>query len=242
MSSATSFNCKEKYQNNLPQIPCGPYFRDVNLSLSFQDFATYKISSLERSYIWQPHLGPDVGIKLNLVDQEAILCPEDKTAVLDPSESRYLTGTGERGRVSRVKDEKPAWLRNTTYLDNDLFGSGPRKGVSPRQKKFEMADNIKAQISTSFSAVEETLAMLQKKTGRKLLWSSSVLPDFSMWGNSLTVGFFEDRVVGEVSVMEDAEDAKDDTKADVMRRRFSFSFQIINYTMYYLPICYFSAS
>ena len=36
----------------------------------------YKISTLEKSFIWQPNFGLDMGINLDLVDQESILVQE----------------------------------------------------------------------------------------------------------------------------------------------------------------------
>jgi len=56
-------------------------------------YATYQISSLEKSCIWQPHYGPELGLKLDLVDQESILPTDTNNAknVIDVNEIRYLT-------------------------------------------------------------------------------------------------------------------------------------------------------
>ena len=75
-SDASEFICQPQFHNSLPNAPCGPYFKQVDLLHPYADFATYRASSLEKNYVWQPHFPPDLGIRLNLVDQESILNPD----------------------------------------------------------------------------------------------------------------------------------------------------------------------
>lgn len=67
--SKSDFICLPQFHNNLPNAPCGPYLKNIELLNPYSDFSLYKTSSLEKNHIWQPHFGPDLGLRLDLVDQ-----------------------------------------------------------------------------------------------------------------------------------------------------------------------------
>ena len=85
-------------------------------------YATYQVSTLEKSCIWQPHYGPELGLKLELADQESVL-PSDVSNgknVIDANEIRYLSESRVRAN-KRHYDEQPWWLRHTTSnLSTDI--------------------------------------------------------------------------------------------------------------------------
>lgn len=120
----SDFVTHPEFLNTLPSVPCGPYFVNTTFAPSpFEKYATYKPSTLEKAYIWQPHL-VNAGVKLDLVDSESVLIPS-KVPPLHPLDAKYLhltDKTSVRNKKRRVSaDEKPWWLRNTVYLENNLY-------------------------------------------------------------------------------------------------------------------------
>ena len=198
----SDFICLPQFHNSLPNAPSGPYLKSIELSHRYQDFSQYKTSSLERNYIWQPHFGPDLGLRLDLVDQEAILNPvhvrnEDS---IDASEMRLLKGDApERGRGKlRSIDggEKPWWLRNTTYLENNLYSSVVQTKTDFKRQRVGAAfvSGIAA-FAASFDSVDANVQRLAKESKEKfnldIEWSVPVLPggDFS---NSFALARFDE--------------------------------------------------
>lgn len=188
----SDFICLPQFHNSLPNAPSGPYLKNIELSHRYQDFSQYKTSSLERNYIWQPHFGPDLGLRLDLVDQEAILNPinirnEDS---IDASEMRLLKGDApERGRGklrSLEGGEKPWWLRNTTYLENNLYSSVVQTKTDFKRQRVGTAfvSGIAA-FAASFDKVDANVQRLAKESREKfnleIEWSIPLLPggDFS---------------------------------------------------------------
>lgn len=164
----SDFICQPKYSNNLPEVPTGPYFKDAKAFRNFEDFATYNFSSLERSYVWHPHFGPEVGIKLELVDQESILHYEKPGSAIDQADLRYLTSAGV-GKSFKPED-KPFWLRNTTYLENTINSAQQLRKASneaPAVKKTMRANDVAQLIEQSFVDVElERKKLTSSKTNR----------------------------------------------------------------------------
>ena len=97
------FLCKPAFHNTLPTAPSGPFFRPLSLynnsnnssnSNKMLQYAIYQVSTLEKSCIWQPHYGPELGLKLDLADQDTILPSDSGTGsknVIDTNEMRYLS-------------------------------------------------------------------------------------------------------------------------------------------------------
>jgi len=128
---ADEFIIKLKFANNLPNAPSGPFLKSIPYvnngsysSLYDNKFPEYRTSTLEKGYTWQPHFGPDLGIQLDLVDQDSILETDHQT--VDQSDLKYLTGSVDSGRakLAQLDQSKPLWLRNTTYMENNLFQRG----------------------------------------------------------------------------------------------------------------------
>ena len=188
----SDFICLPQFHNTLPNAPSGPYLKNIELLHRYQDFSQYKTSSLEKNYVWQPHFGPDLGLRLDLVDQEAILNPinirnEDS---IDASEMRLLKGDApERGRGklrSLEGGEKPWWLRNTTYLENNLYSSVVQTKTEFKRQRVGTAfiSGIESFIA-SFDRIDGNLQRFTKESREKfnleVEWSIPVLPgdDFS---------------------------------------------------------------
>ena len=199
----SDFICLPQFHNSLPNAPSGPYLKNIELSHRYIEFSQYRTSSLEKNYIWQPHFGPDLGLRLDLVDQEAILNPismrnEDN---IDASEMRLLKGDApERGRGKlRSLDggEKPWWLRNTTYLENNLYSSVVQVSNTDFKRKrvgAAFVSGIEAFVA-SFDDVELNVRRLAKEAREKLHtdieWSIPVLPGSDL-GDYLAVARFDE--------------------------------------------------
>ena len=199
----SDFICLPQFHNSLPNAPSGPYLKNIELSHRYHDFSQYKTSSLEKNFIWQPHFGPDLGLRLDLVDQEAILNPlfvknEDS---IDASEMRLLKGDGpERGRGklrSLEGGEKPWWLRNTTYLENNLYSSVVQTKTDYKRARVGTAfvSGIEAFVA-SFDSIDKNVARLAKesreKFGLEVEWSIPVLPGMDIRSYFALARFDED--------------------------------------------------
>lgn len=193
------------FYNNLPSVSSGPFFKNMELPHSFEDYSTYSLSSLERSYVWKPHFGSDVGIKFDLVDQESVLISDHAVNVTNVIEAKTLGPPNDRvRRGDAIINKNLPWLKRTTYLTNDLFTS---------KSKFKTADELdaarnalktndgkshysKEYIDSSFEAVERlTVQSLQKKRSRTMAsgdaptveWSIPILPDTDLLGQVLSM-------------------------------------------------------
>lgn len=179
----SDFICLPQFHNSLPNAPSGPYLKNIELLHKYQDFSQYKTSSLEKNYIWQPHFGPDLGLRLDLVDQEALFVPEfiKNEDNIDAAEMRLLKGEVTEGRRGKVGGEKPWWLRSTTYLENNLYVSvvKTKKDIKRKRENTETMTGIEA-YNYSFDAVEGNLERLAKESREKhnmeVEWSIPFLP------------------------------------------------------------------
>lgn len=193
------FNVVLQYRNQLPFSQSGPYFEKLDLNSflpGIRGEMDYRPSTLERKYVWQPSMDPFVGMRPNLVDQDDLL-RSVSSGPLDSSDKRILfsqkqqtqlvSSSGARG-VSQ--DQKPFWLRNTTYLENNPFNRAQnaneeetyqksrnqRKGTSVTHKDMLSVEFIEA----SFADVERTVENLVKQSSskkRKLIETVPLLPD-----------------------------------------------------------------
>ena len=200
----SDFICLPQFHNSLPNAPSGPYLKNIELSHRYQDFSQYKTSSLEKNYVWQPHFGPDLGLRLDLVDQEAILNPVSirNEDIIDASEMRLLKGDApERGRGklrSLEGGEKPWWLRNTTYLENNLYSSVVQTSNTDFKRKrvgAAFVSGIETFVS-SFDKVEVNVRRLAKEAKEKfntnVEWSIPVLPSVDLSNYFALARFDED--------------------------------------------------
>jgi hypothetical protein len=197
-SDDREFICLPKFLNSLPNIPSGPFFRTTELPHSSADFAIYTVSTLEKSFIWQPH---QVGLNLDLVDQEAILAVSDKS--VHPSDARFLA---DRRTNVNIPDRIP-WLKRTTYLTNDLYdnvnkfkgGEALEKGFKER-KILSTGDKINPFdqnfISRSFDVVSQKTKDLEKESSqtRHIEWVAPIFPQQDeIWSQNLSlVSYLED--------------------------------------------------
>lgn len=173
MSSKHDFLIALKYQNDIPSAPCGPYLKNVGMYHDFETCVEYRTSTLEKGYVWQPHFGPDLGISLDLVDQDLLLSQDKEVQKLDQSDIRYLSSIAEKGRgKARQLDQssKPWWLRNTTYMENNIFNQIPKArvdGLDAAQRRSKIRNKkdpfSKEGIVESFELVRDTVEDIRRK-------------------------------------------------------------------------------
>lgn len=231
------FICIPQFQNNLPRVPTGPFFRTVELPHSFEDFGVYTAgSSLERSYVWQPHKGPDVGLHMDFVDQEKMLNQYQKGVTVQAADKVFLS---ERKNTERLNDEKLTWLRETIYSNNDLYNNTNKfKGNEDMERGHEaLTKKLIGEHSNPFSnsfiglsfdaATTKTKASLEKnkkKDGNEsrgeVEWVMPLLPSGDdMWGQILSLVQFE---TGTLDLLEEGGGSDDQdvtSRQDRKRRR-----------------------
>lgn len=193
------FICLPKFLNTLPNVPSGPFFRTVELPHSSADFALYTVSTLEKSFIWQPH---QVGLHLELVDQEAVLSIPDKS--VHPADARFLA---ERRSNVNIPDRIP-WLKRTTYLTNDLYDNVNKfKGGEALEKSFKEQKILNAGdklnpfetnfISRSFDVIPQKVVELVENVSSangEVEWVAPIFPQADeLWSQNLSlVSYLED--------------------------------------------------
>jgi hypothetical protein len=187
--------CIPKFKNDLPTAPSGPFFQKVPLSHSKKDYGAYRAgASLEKNYIWQPHLGPDVGMGLNLVDPAEILIKSDPShkPLVPPEDQKYLVNAADtRSHKGSAVDQH--WLRKTEYVASDLFR---RRDQRHKDKTSIDAENMsskvkKRTIDEDFDAVREKVAIMGKANKvAKIEWVSDFLPDLDRWESKFTLASF----------------------------------------------------
>jgi RNA polymerase II-associated factor 1 len=216
-SSSSDFQHVVKYRNELPYPPSGPFFKTFGLSHPFEDFAKYRISTLEKNFIWQPHFGTDVGLRLDLVDQDAVLRTDAALHPLDPLELKYLTATNEKTRGKQgsnkiLETSNPWWLRNTSYLETNLFntnaaGTGTGQSTTPggsskKQRPYATGNGnlalpfVAEYAEDSFALTGKTCNNLATRNGKRSLeveWSLPIFPDERFKDVTLSYLRFEDR-------------------------------------------------
>jgi len=196
-ASLPEFLINFPFKNTIPNGPYGPYFKTINVLSSLAEFPEYKTSTLEKNYIWQPHFGPEVGIKLDLFDAESVVIADQsqhqKLDALDKRVLHNIKSDGKKGGNGKLKyidqDTKPWWLRNTYYMENNPFNTASKgkeedlvmKSKETKQKFTDPSKDIfsKAFADHSFVAVKDTIGKLhfQKQNAtKKMLWSCPVLP------------------------------------------------------------------
>lgn len=111
-----------RFNNNLPAVPSGPFFKKIGLSHNAEDFAKYSLSSLEKNYIWQRHLPHSMNVTLNLEDHESMCEPQDAVNNYPREVELYLEGSVDRSKQTKKQQHISAhwWLRETKYSENGM--------------------------------------------------------------------------------------------------------------------------
>jgi hypothetical protein len=196
-----------EFQNHIPPVPFGPYYAknldgkglegpESALFHTYEEFGKYKESTLEKNYIWQPHFGFEVNKMIDLVDQEAVLhLPENpKLEALDEIIVRPQTtqrgGKSDDASTADISRLNPWWLRNTTYLENNLFSQTHktkretamdlkrRQSLLKADQQNESGDIY--QDMDPYEAVEmkmNELIQKKRKLGVEMEYSLDFLPD-----------------------------------------------------------------
>lgn len=181
-----------RFENNLPEAPSGPFFQRVNMIHNFEvDYGAYRVSSLEKSYVYQPHMGADVGMKLSLVDPEKVLIDSNHVGTLHPDDVAILAATGERKSKANGLDHHPSWLLHHVPVTRNIMNqvSDVKAAVQRRREgdlealkaKVEEKDKV-SYIEKSFASAAATVKSMQEASKNLTVeYVSDILPDFDMW-------------------------------------------------------------
>ena len=197
LCSQSEFLLDLSYHNSLPAAPCGPFFKKIGVLHSSEEFSRYNFSSLEKSYIWQPHFGPDANTRLDLVDREAILVEGGYQIVAESFKREikaYTSGSSSSGVDLRKREtrQKHWWLRETVYSENNILKN--RSAGNDEGAKIKAVDDGFDPFSVE--AIEKSFETIKQKVGSldqdQLEWSIPILPDLSLGANPYTfISFVE---------------------------------------------------
>lgn len=192
-----------QFQNSLPPS----YGHGLYSKVDFNDFnpedaQVYgrRTSSLEKKHLWEANADPFCGMRPNLVDQDRLL--RYSTDPLDSSDAKLLhsqkqstTTLGNNGARGVTDDQKPYWLRNTTYLENNPFNKYSNNNEEEafeahrETRKRQAVEDIfdKELVVQSFTKCEEVIKNEQgPKKKRKVVSVFPIVPD-SLLGSVSTV-------------------------------------------------------
>lgn len=183
----SEFLCLPTFQNNLPSVPCGPFFKTIPLKHSFDSIAVYNMSSLEKSYVWQPHLSVDVGLNMDLVDQDIIL--NSNRVPVDKEDAAFLNTTTDRSRGSKEPNKKISWLKKTTYTSNELSSNARRYADDVNVKRVKLNDDVDTIHLPPHEIVEKSFQLASKiskqsieaSRKRAVEWVMPIVPNLDMW-------------------------------------------------------------
>lgn len=180
-----------KFRNSLPSAPIGPFFKKIPILTSLEDqnqACTIIDSSLEKNYKWEPSFGDTLGLTIDLVDSKAIFAPAaNSDDALYPEDKKFLSISSNNTRETRAKiknikidnENRPWWLRNTTYLENNPFYLKQKEGelMAEKQEEANKLNSTKV-YDESFTEIDETVEKLKNyfKDKKKLVSNMPILP------------------------------------------------------------------
>jgi hypothetical protein len=202
-----------KFKNALPNAPSGPFFKNTNGFVHNRtDLSSYHRSSLEKSYIWKPQLGKDLGTKFNFVDTAEWVGPKKGQGKppLHPDEVKYLSWRGE-STSRQVEQDRPSWLRSTLYVANDFttkLATGPTPEEERRRAQREALSRKRSRPEDTFAECEATVTRLRREAEAAANSSSQsdldparatptvvcvsrLVPDVSRWKDFSLLGRFD---------------------------------------------------
>lgn len=180
-----------------------------------------------------------IGLDINLVDQEAML-HQPTNEQPDPADLLYLNPSTAKSSATSsnptnsvrhhaidLTDSNPWWLRNTTYLENNLFSQTTRNrsdnvALSEIKKRLtidreldsnpenfaalkSLSNKVEDNIDTddSFSLVDITLKKLiekNKKSGVSLEWSYDIFPNNQLENQTISFVRYNETPIPTVNI------------------------------------------
>lgn len=200
-----------KFYPIAPRIYDGLFFEKVNMITSFDEIAKYRMSTMEKNWIWKPTFAMDAIVRKDLIDKDAIIAAAKTKSVLDVADARLLSN--DRRSTKDSEQKNIPWLLRTTYLVNNLNDNVNKfKGDEELEKGFYA--NKRKQIGSSvdifsteaielsFDAIANKMQALerenQKSAGKKIEWSLPIVPNMDIWPQALTMAHYEGDILPEV--------------------------------------------
>jgi len=109
-----------EFRNTLPELPFDPKF--VTYPHEPEHLVKYKPSQVERDYIYELYVEPNLGLSIDLIDPEKYEVPKDKySTALEPEDAAILDMKESLNIASKEKVRPSVpWLRRTEYMGTDL--------------------------------------------------------------------------------------------------------------------------
>ncbi|KAK7261770.1 hypothetical protein RIF29_28089 [Crotalaria pallida] len=139
LKKPTTFLCKMKFRNELPDPSAQPKL--MAFKKDKDQYAKYKITSLEKMYKPKLFMEPDLGIPLDLLDLSIYnppsvrppLDPEDEELLRDDEAATPIKKDGIK-RKERPTDKGVAWLVKTQYI-SPLSMESTKQSLTEKQAK-----------------------------------------------------------------------------------------------------------
>ncbi|XP_072967509.1 protein PAF1 homolog [Typha angustifolia] len=209
LKKPTTFLCKMKFRNELPDPTAQPKLLPLNTDKD--RYTKYTITSLEKLH--KPKLipEPDLGIPLDLLDISVYnppavlppLAPEDEELLRDDEEVTPIKQEGIR-RKERPTDKGVSWLVKTQYI-SPLSMDAAKLSITEKQAK-EMRETKEGRNAflenlnnreKKIQAIEESFKAAklppvhQTKPAMEAEWVLPLLPDFDRYDDRFVMVNFD---------------------------------------------------
>jgi len=189
----SDFLVKLAFDNNLPTVPAGGFFKKtMGMSSDKKDFAIYSMSSLEKSYVWQRHAAVDMNMSgaLSLADQESVCEPQRAQHSLAREAEMYLEGSADKGRGNNKLHHISAhwWLRETKYSENGMARNYTVSKPEMQEAEISSLHYFDSEfIAASFEAIAK-----RDELDELVEWSLPLFPDDALADRSFAFTRFDE--------------------------------------------------
>jgi len=202
LKQRSDFLCRIKFRTSLPDIPFDPKLREYPFDP--MRFVQYTTTSLERDHKHAIHPEPDLGIPIDLIDQDIykqpnnpadrVLAPEDQELLQESSTS--LAQKPAKRRIEEIRSNV-SWLRKTEYISMDDSSSRRGSGRVSEGVRIKEELMVSLGIEQQIEQIEETFARAKEPpvhatnpdlTPIEIL---PIFPNFDLWPNIYTQVSFD---------------------------------------------------
>eukprot|EP00045_Choanoeca_perplexa_P007983 m.73113 g.73113 ORF g.73113 m.73113 type:complete len:432 (-) comp14308_c0_seq1:643-1938(-) len=191
-----SLQVRAKFSNDLPDVPFPPKFLPYTLEL--ERLAEYNKTTLEKRYQYPVQAPWDLGIPINLLDDEAF--QPSKTGLITPLHHDDQALLEDE---VKVKTERNISTRESQYIIRPDYIGGEAKVFGRHAKSHDhkvFTSEIVAKPKTPQEVLEAIQATFEKaqhdiprhptKPHLTVKSSQYILPDFDAWGSEFFFGSF----------------------------------------------------
>jgi len=203
-SSGPDLVCRIKYQNKLPDIPYDPKF--INYPFDPSRFIQFNSTTLEKNYKWDIQNEQDLGVRIDLINQENRIDPD---ACLHPIDEQLLEDDNLAAAADLKRTEQHkipvSWMRRNDYISTENTKFAPRNYVAAESKvgfsikrKITEVDFYKdrdaqvAAINKTFQLANIPVEKHYSKTNVIPVAEMQIFPDYELWRHPCAQVIFDD--------------------------------------------------